>query len=109
MARRWRSCRWPAGGAACGGVQPHVADRGRFRPVETALHFLATARRLAPDHFAWRPPAGGETRPHFDLLAGTPRLRAALDAGVPVPEIAAGWADDLSRFMDDRRAALLYD
>ena len=96
-------------GVPCGGVQLHVTDRDAFRPVEAALHFLATARRLAPDDFAWRAPAepGG---PHFfDLLAGTPRLRAALDDGVPVPEIVASWQDDLAGFTDRRRPYLLYD
>ena len=96
-------------GVPCGGVQLHVTDRDAFRPVEAALHVLATARRLAPDDFAWRPPAepGG---PHFiDLLAGTPRLRVALDDGVPVPEIVASWRDDLASFADRRRPYLLYD
>lgn len=112
---RWRPVGFTPGhgrkfpGTPCGGVQLHVTDRDALRPVEAVLHLLATVRRLAPDDFAWRPPANPARPPFIDLLAGTPRLREALDAGRPPAEIAAGWAPDLARFAETRRAALLYE
>lgn len=111
---RWRAASFTPGhgrvhvGVPCGGVQLHVTDRAVFRPVEAALHLLATVRRLAPEHFAWRPPPTPDGRPFIDLLAGTPTVRAALDAGVPVAELVAAWRPDLARFAEERRAALLY-
>ncbi|HET8628563.1 MAG TPA: DUF1343 domain-containing protein [Thermomicrobiales bacterium] len=112
---RWRAAAFTPGhgrihaGAPCGGVQLHVTDRAAFRPVAAALHLLAAVRRLAPDDFAWRPPAAPDGRPFFDLLAGAPAVRAALDTGVPVAEIVASWQPDLARFADERRAYLLYE
>ena len=41
-------------GQLCGGVQLHVVDRESFRPVETGVAVLATARALAGDAFRWR-------------------------------------------------------
>ncbi|CAA9582540.1 MAG: Protein YzbB [uncultured Thermomicrobiales bacterium] len=96
-------------GVPCGGVQLHPTDREVFRPVEAALHLLLEARALAPAEFAWRPSLGDPTRPFIDLLAGTPRLRESLDAGVGPAEIVAGWAPDLARFAEARRPALLYE
>jgi uncharacterized protein YbbC (DUF1343 family) len=112
---RWRPVGFTPGhgrkfpGTPCGGVQLHVTDRDALRPVEAVLHLLATVRRLAPDDFAWRPPANPDRPSFIDLLAGTPRLREALDAGRPPAEIAAGWAPDLARFAETRRAVLLYE
>ena len=96
-------------GVPCGGVQLHPTDRAAFRPVAAAVHLLATARRLAPEEFGWRPPwAEGALRP-IDLLAGTPRLRETLDAGAPPAEIVASWAPGLARFAATRRPYLLYE
>jgi len=95
-------------GSTCGGVQVHVLDRQVFRPVETGVHLLATIKRLYPDDFRWLPTSWEGRPPHIDLLAGTDRLRQALDAGVPVPDIVAEWQPGLAAFLPEREAALLY-
>ena len=56
-------------GQAVGGVQVHVTDRKRFRPVATSLTMMEVAQDLRPEEFAWRPP-----RPH-------PELQPELQAG----------------------------
>lgn len=95
-------------GVPCAGVQLHVTDRAACRPVTAALQLLATARRLAPAEFGWRPPWGDGDRLPIDLLAGTDAPRRAIDAGVPVAEIVAAWEDGLRRFREERRRYLLY-
>lgn len=109
---RFRACRFTPAygryhGLQCGGVQLHVTDRNRFRPVKTALHMMSTARRMWPDEFRWLPPSY-DARPHFDLLAGTDRLRRDMEAARPVDEIIAEWSGGLERFMESRRRHLLY-
>ena len=93
----------------CFGVQPHPTDRATFRPVTAALHLIAAARAQDPEAFYWREPwAPGSQRP-IDLLSGTTRVREALDAGVPVAEIVAGWSDELARFRAACQPYLLYE
>jgi len=95
-------------GSTCGGVQVHVLDRQALRPVETGVHLLATIKRLYPGDFRWLPTSWEGQPPHVDLLAGTDRLRQALDAGVPVADIIAEWQPGLAAFLPEREAALLY-
>jgi len=91
----------------CGGVQLHVTDRDAFRPVETGLHLLRTLMDLQPDGFAFNEPTYEERR-HFDLLAGTDRLRRSLTEGATVDDIVASWAPGITRFRDDCDSILLY-
>jgi uncharacterized protein YbbC (DUF1343 family) len=76
--------------------------------VETGLHILASIKRLYPADFRWLPTSWEGRPPHVDLLAGTDRLRQALDAGVPVTDIVAEWQPGLAAFLPEREAALLY-
>ncbi len=92
----------------CRGVQVHVVDRARIRPIETGLHLLSAAREVAPDDFAWRP-AIDDRRLHFDLLIGNAWVREALDEGVPVADIVARWQPDLERWRELQRRYVLYD
>jgi uncharacterized protein YbbC (DUF1343 family) len=91
----------------CGGVQVHVADRDVFKPVETGLHMLRTLMDLQPDGFAFNEPTYEERR-HFDLLAGTDRLRRSLAEGAGVDGIVASWEQGLKRFRDECDSMLLY-
>ncbi|MCI0546771.1 MAG: DUF1343 domain-containing protein [Candidatus Rokubacteria bacterium] len=103
MFQKWR-------GRFCGGVQVHVLDRRRFRPVLTYLSLIAEARRQAPGGFRWRrPPYEFEwKRLAIDLLNGGDGIRRAIERGVPVTRIAASWAGDLAHFARARRPYLLY-
>ena len=62
-------------------MQVHVTDRDQFRPVDAALHLLATAQHNYPDQFKFLKNRG---RYFFDLLAGTDELRLeAQQARIP--------------------------
>jgi uncharacterized protein YbbC (DUF1343 family) len=71
-------------GQVCGGVQIHVTDRARFRSWGLMVHVLSAILNLWPDRFGWRTDAYEFVRdlPAFDLLAGSPALRAGLEHGV---------------------------
>jgi uncharacterized protein YbbC (DUF1343 family) len=83
------------------GVRFVVTDRAAYDPVTTAVAALLEARRLAGDRWEWR-------IEHFDRLAGSDRLRHAIDALRPLDEIVAQWADGRERFRTRRERALLY-
>jgi uncharacterized protein YbbC (DUF1343 family) len=94
----------------CGGCQLHVTDRRRFRPVAAGVAVIEELRRADPAAFAWRPPPY-EYEPRLmpiDILAGSSRLREAIDAGESGSSIAASWHDDEARFRALRAPFLLY-
>lgn len=91
------------------GVRIVIADLATIRPVEVGIHLLDAILRQAEA-------LGDELeepvidRPEFlDLLAGTTRLRTALEAGVPAAEIVASWEAELAGFEARRAPFLLYD
>ena len=100
--------KWAA--QVCDGVQLHVTDRARFKPVLTGLALVAVARRLAPRAFRWRrPPYEFEHRRlPIDILLGTDRVRRALERGQSLGAIERSWQDDLARWRRRRAAVLLY-
>lgn len=95
----------------CGGCQIHVTDRRTFRPVVTGVAVIDELRRADPAAFAWRPPPyeyEHRLMP-IDILAGSSRLREAIDAGDGAAAIAASWHDDEARFRALRAPFLLYE
>lgn len=97
-------------GRRCGGVQVHVTEAARFRPFATYLALVAEARRQGGRAFRWRrPPYEFEWRRWpFDLLAGGPAIRRAIERGVPLARLEAAWRPALAAFARARRPYLLY-
>ena len=95
----------------CAGVQLHVLDRARFQPVLAGIAVLSAVRELHPDQFQWRrPPYEYEfDRMPIEILCGGSQIARAVDSGMSVRELWAGWEDDLVRFDARRRPFLLYD
>ncbi len=89
------------GGEEIGGIRLTVTDRSTYDPVRTAVAALLAARRLSGDAWEWR------VR-HFDRLAGSDRLRLAIDRGAPLEEATSEWAADVAAFEALRRPYLLY-
>jgi uncharacterized protein YbbC (DUF1343 family) len=94
-------------GTLCGGVQLHVTDRDAFRPVEAGLHMLATCIDLWPGEHRWRTSRESELL-HFDVLAGTDKIRNALTEGGSVDDIVRSWRGGIASFMERREDFLLY-
>lgn len=108
---RFRSCFftptfWRYEEQRCGGVQVHVTDRDSFESVKTGLHMISTAIEMYTD-FEFNEPTYDRRR-HFDLLAGTDKLREDLEQGKPVEKIIDEWYTPLKRFKKKREKYLIY-
>ncbi len=106
-------------GMACGGVQVHVTEPARFRPVETYARLLAETAWRWPERFAWRtePYEFVTDRPAIDLLTGGNAFREAVDRGRYERRAAgeaalAAWLEaqciGRDQFAQRRRDVLLY-
>jgi uncharacterized protein YbbC (DUF1343 family) len=95
---------------ACGGCQIHVTNRERFRPVLAGVAVMGEFHRTAPAQFAWRQPPYEYVHDlmPIDILAGSDRLRLAIDADVPARDIAAEWTGPTDEFKVVRGEYLLY-
>ncbi|MCL4236011.1 MAG: DUF1343 domain-containing protein [Deltaproteobacteria bacterium] len=92
----------------CGGVFIHVTDREAFDGIRTFAHLIDVVHREFPRVFAWRGEAYEFVRdiPAIDLLAGSPRLRRAIESGGDIDDaLNDGFA---SRFRAMRDEDLLY-
>jgi uncharacterized protein YbbC (DUF1343 family) len=78
------------GGKVCGGVQIHVTDRDRFRPVALYTALIALAHHHHPEAFEFRTERYEfvDDIPAFDLLTGSAAAREAIVAGVDAREVA---------------------
>lgn len=97
-------------GKACGGVQIHVTNRNRFRPAITGIAIVKTAFDMYRDQFRWKdPPYEYEyDRNPFDLIAGTDKVREAIESGMSLKAIEQSWEPALAEFERLRSRFLLY-
>lgn len=97
-------------GQVCGGVQLHVTDRERFRPVEVGLAVVREVRAMYGEEFQWREPPYEyeQERNPFDVITGTTWVREALEGGASIEELVARWAPATARFAAERGRWLLY-
>jgi uncharacterized protein YbbC (DUF1343 family) len=98
-------------GAVCSGVEWHVVDRPALEPVRTGVALLAEARRLHPEHFAWRsqPYEFVADVPAIDLLTGSAAARIAIETGGDLEPLFAAWRKYCAEFAVARREYLLYE
>jgi uncharacterized protein YbbC (DUF1343 family) len=98
-------------GARCHGVELFVDDRDAFRPFRTGVACLAAARAQSPRKFRWRTEAYEFVNdvPAIDLLFGSARERAAIEAGADWRTMAAAWRPEEQAFARRRAAHLLYE
>ncbi|MFN0087232.1 MAG: exo-beta-N-acetylmuramidase NamZ domain-containing protein [Blastocatellia bacterium] len=100
-------------GVICHGVQIHVLDRDRFKPVITGVALIKMMRDLysaAPGGFAWQDPPYEYVfdRLPFDVIAGSALPRRQIEGGASVVEIAASWHAGENAFRARRAKYLLY-
>ena len=97
-------------GVGCGGVQIHVLDRDLFEPVITGIAMVKTAYDMYRDNFRWKEPPYEYVydRNPFDVIAGTTKVREAIEQGVGLQAIEESWQDELAEFARIRAKYLLY-
>jgi uncharacterized protein YbbC (DUF1343 family) len=98
------------GGETCGGVQIHVTDRSVFEPTIVGVAVVKTAYDLYTEDFRWKEPPYEYVydKNPFDVIAGTDKLRLAIERGDSLDEIEESWAQGLKQFGQDRAPYLLY-
>lgn len=98
------------GGTACGGVQIHVTDRHEFLPAITGIAVVKTAFDLYGDAFKWKqPPYEYEYEKNpFDVIAGTSKIREAIEQGNSLDSLQESWRLPLAEFGRLRERFLLY-
>jgi len=97
-------------GRLCGGVQIHVTDRERFRPVRCGAAIIAAAAAAYPERFRWSsPPYEYEyDRPPIDVIYGGPGLRDAVESRSGLAPLFERWRQDELAFEEERSSQLLY-
>ena len=97
-------------GITCGGVQLHVLDRRRFEPVISGIATIKVIHELYEDKFKWKEPPYEYVfdKNPFDVIAGTNKLREALEVGESLELIQQSWVVGLTKFNLEREKCLLY-
>jgi uncharacterized protein YbbC (DUF1343 family) len=97
-------------GISCGGVQIHVLDREKFEPVTAGITMVKIAYDLYRDEFRWKEPPYEYVydRNPFDVIAGTSKIREAIEAGSSIEALEESWKEDLEAFKQVRENYLLY-
>lgn len=95
-----RAAKYP--GQTVPAVRFVLTDRETYRPVSTALRFIALVRRMHPNHFRWQERGAG-----FDRLAGTDALRRAIEGG-RLEELLRTWEAEAEEFGRLRGEFLMY-
>lgn len=89
------------GGELCQGLRIEITDRDEVNMPLVTLELLSLVTRINKKEFQF-------VLPLFDRLAGTDRIRLALEAGEEVTKITAGWEEELRAFSRRRLPYLLY-
>jgi uncharacterized protein YbbC (DUF1343 family) len=82
------------------GVRLVLTERESYRPVAASLLLISAIRNLHPREFAWNVS-------HFDRLAGTDRLRQAIERN-QLPQLIREWDVEAEGFRRAREPYLLY-
>ena len=91
-------------------MQIHVTDRTTFKPALTGIAVVKTAFDMYKSDFRWKdPPYEYEyDRNPFDLIAGTDKVRAAIERRESLDAIEQSWEQPLEEFNRTRAQFLLY-
>jgi uncharacterized protein YbbC (DUF1343 family) len=88
-------------GVAIPALRLRVTDRERYDPVATAVRLLTAVRARHADSLRI-------VAARFDKLAGTDRVRLAVESGAEAGSVVAGWEAELSDFRARRAGYSLY-
>jgi uncharacterized protein YbbC (DUF1343 family) len=98
-------------GMACNGIQLHVTDTSRYRPVSVALDILDAIIETSPPstlEFNEPPYEYENTLLPFDILAGDTGMRKTLQARAPLERERERWRDEIEEFRKEFRCFFIY-
>jgi uncharacterized protein YbbC (DUF1343 family) len=97
--------------ALCHGFQLHIIDTETYQPYRTTLTLLQAVISLYPEMFQWKsPPYEYEfEKSPFDIIAGDPSVRKALEEMESLEALEETWAEELKCFEEIREPCLLYE
>jgi uncharacterized protein YbbC (DUF1343 family) len=98
-------------GKVCGGVQLHITERNKIKPLATTIIMLSSIKKLYPNDFSWRTEAYEfvSDRLAIDLLYGNLTLREEIDANkLSIKNLESSWEEDMKAFSPKRKACLIY-
>ena len=98
-------------GEVCGGVQLHITERNKIKPLATSISMLFFIKKLYPNDFSWRtePYEFVNDRLAIDLLYGNATLREAIESGnLSIKNLESSWEEDIKVFSSQREACLIY-
>ena len=97
-------------GVTCGGVQIHVTDRDSFEPWFAGIEMTKLIHDMYRDEFRWKEPPYEYVfdKNPFDVIAGTNKIREAIEQGTDLETIRQGWQAPLAEFEKIRTQHLLY-
>ncbi len=98
-------------GEVCAGLQFHVTDRDKFKPLFTTIALLRALAEMYPEQLQWRtePYEYVSDRLAIDLLYGNPELRESIfKSDFSLITIEESWQEELEDFAKIRKNHLLY-
>ncbi len=98
-------------GEICAGLQFHITDRNKFKPLLTTLALLRAIAEIYSDRLQWRiePYEFVSDRLAIDLLYGNENLRKTLfKPGFSLEELENSWQEELASFSPLRQEYLIY-
>ncbi len=98
-------------GEVCAGLQFHVTNRHRFKPLLTTLTLLRAIAEICFDQLQWRtePYEFVSDRLAIDLLYGNEKLRESLfDSDFSLERLENSWQEELASFLSLRQEYLIY-
>ncbi|MGV8073996.1 MAG: exo-beta-N-acetylmuramidase NamZ domain-containing protein [Syntrophobacteraceae bacterium] len=97
-------------GRICAGFQIHINEREKLRPYRLGLAVLGAILQVHGDEFRWLPPPyeyEWEKLP-IDILIGDGAIREKLENRTELPDLEAGWAEELEAYRMAYEDCLIY-
>jgi len=88
-------------GEKCYGINIKTTDKTKFSAIDFGLNLIYVLHKLYPEKFEFR-------ENHFDLLAGTDKIRLSIKDGNSPDQIKIIWQEELNKFKKIRNKYLLY-
>lgn len=79
-----------------------------FRPATVEIAIICHLKKAYPSKFAWTAPGKQDRLKMIDKAIGNSKVRAQIDAGLPVSKIAAEWQTEIENFRIKSRKYLIY-